>query len=241
MPIVLPSSWGSRAWFLQAIRYKLSDTISSNYNFQDSELYFHLQDAVLDYSRYRPYQKQAVLSVTANTQLYALPTDLVALNPEDFVYRVTPSLNPDIQTLIVSDLFTAFAHTGDYVVNDIRFDVWQRFNEYGEGVWRIYGNQISLFPTPTYNDTINYWYGAIHPADSTTGEYTTIPYADIPIVLDFLEANCLEILANDMMKNPEYREGQTTVKYDPTKLFSRAGSIRARYQDQLTSHISARA
>jgi hypothetical protein len=129
-----------------------------------------VKDAVADYSRLRPMQKVATLTIVSGTASYSLPSDFLSV-----IVLESPATADGV---LISD-------AGIVPVGS----AWRE-------LYTIAGLTISFYPTPTYGMDRDLWYAAAHVLSG--GSYASMTDADAAIIMLKARALALGLQAGSM-------------------------------------------
>ena len=168
------------------LRLLLNDDTAEGYLWSDATLNMHLDDAIREYSRSFPRQREATLATVAGQSAYDLPADCLSVARVDAVetHGRTPLL----------------PGTGD-----------ESGSTAGAGRYEVYDGKLILLPTPTESGTsIAVRYLAPHAGLVSDADPCTVPDADEDLLLTCAGSRVLQALLTEDAKRRRFeaRSGQ---------------------------------
>lgn|GEM_PF-5644537 len=176
--------------FTTRVRTQIRDN-GATQAFQDTELQQFIQDAILEYSRWRPRKRSFALQLQAGVTSYTLPTDWMIVDQESFDRSIRPSPLPDPSAYALPYVYLNQPLGGQ--LNSMRFD------------WYNDDQTLTLGSAPVMAYTLTFNYFAYHTVD-TSG--TTIPVPSQYYALLPAYEKALRALATDYaVKLQKYKVG----------------------------------
>ena len=207
--------------FLTRVRIQIRDD-GATQAFTDTELTQYIQDAVMDYSKYRPLKKQYTLNLVPNQTIYQLPTDWMTVDIESFERAITPQPLPDISAYVLPFIYVN--HPLGTQLNTMKFS-WYNDNQ-----------QLILASEPFTSYTLTFNYYAYHSVDSVG---TTIPMQfQYKALLSAYEKALRAIATDYTVKLQKYKIGGTKgIEIDDSKiadgLLKQADDYRNQYRTEI--------
>ncbi len=173
-----------------ALRVLLNDNAAEGYLWSDAALDRYLNDAIRDYSRSCPQQKEAAISTVAGQREYDLPAGCLVMIGVEVV-----------ETADRWPLLPLAGGEGD-----------QMGSPAGAGSYEVYAGKLLISPTPTETGrSLALRYLAPHATLELDLDLSTVPAADEDLLLVFACARALQGLSVEEAKRQRYqqRAGQT--------------------------------
>lgn len=222
-----------------ALRARINDDDSTDYDFSDVTLNEWLVHLVREYSNEKPYVKEASISHVADQDIYALPSG--------FMWMIECQYRLNFDTNLyqpIADTTLAGFSTYDYAgVDMIRRNLRTRYDSIGKGFYEVISYRVSynaglyliLYPAPeTSTGSFTIRYATTHPLQGS--DYFTVPPEHAHFFIDLLEAQALKRHAVKFAKGPmDYDAGQTRVRRGGVTefLFREASTIEAKVWNAL--------
>jgi hypothetical protein len=188
--------------FITTVRTQIRDngTVQA---FTDTELTQFIQDAVMDYSKYRPLLKQYTLNLLQGQTMYQLPNDWRTVDVETFEKAIHPASLPSPMAYALPFIYVN-QHLGEQVNT-------MEFNWYDDNQQLILGSA----PFQPYSLTFNYY--AYHSVDSNG---TTIPKLfQYKALLPAYEKALRAIATDYTVKLQKYKiGGKSGIEIDDSKI-----------------------
>lgn len=175
------------------VRTVISDKVSTQYIFQDSEIDQFTQTGVLAYSKYKGRRKPYTLILTTGVSQYTLPADWVSRNASAFNNAIAPT--PDVNAFDFASFVSPTMNINSSAsLNNVVFD-WYDSDQY-----------VIVTPTPQATVIIPFSYYASHTVDISG---SSIPAIESDYVVLAAASRALEAIAIDRsMKMQKYKIGQ---------------------------------
>lgn len=231
------------------VRLIIGDTDSNAYEFSNSDLSVLLANALSYYQGLNPYTKESTITLVAEQQDYALPSDCI--KPIHIPYRQVPSVTSDTTLIALYGLngfisIVPYVNWTDSVLVAIQREFLVRYEQLGAGqaeeipYLTSYSatRYLRLYPTPTASGSFVLRYRANHPLQSN--DYFTIPSEHAIYVQKLLLAEIYDVRhAKQQSGVSEFAAGTTRIKVGGSKqsLSDLAAALRREVADALTSPI----
>jgi hypothetical protein len=163
-----------------ALRVLLNDIAAEGYLWSDGNLNHYLNDAIRAYSRSFPRQRETIVITVAGQREYELPAELTSVQKVEIVRA------EDRVPLLAGD-----DRTG--------------------ACYELYGGKLIVFPTPSESGlSIAVRYLAPHAPLALDGDLSTVPDADIDLLLNYAGSMVLQSLLAEKAKRGRFesRSGQ---------------------------------
>ncbi len=205
------------------VRITIGDTDASGYEYSNADLAMLMEDAISVYNRLRPYQRESVISYTANQANCALPSDCV--KPIHIPYRTFPSLTTSDGLVVALFNLNGFGSIIPYSnwTDNVLFKMYSeyrvRFEELGAGqaeettYLTSYAatRYLRLYPTPSAAGSFVLRYNANHPLQNN--DYFTIDPNHAIYIQKLLIAEVFDVRdAATLSGVSEFQAGTTKIK-----------------------------
>lgn len=189
------------------LRYRLSDPTSQT--FQDDELNTHLSWAVQEYSNYRPLTGFYSFDTANGLQSYPISTSIMTITRHDYTNLGDMTITSDnVDSNLDWTYLTGQLH--DDAMRFIRDEFRGRWDNITYGQIKVVNQSwLELFPTPIDSFGVTIEYLTQHTLQGS--DYPTIPFQDTGIISDLLLSTCWEIEVDEMMRQGDFKAGQTEV------------------------------
>ncbi len=158
-----------------ALRVLLNDNAAEGYLWSDAALDLQLNDAIRDYGRALPRQRETTVTIVAGQGEYDLPADCLAVT----------------------------GVTGATGQGDCQSPLWD--SSAGGSRYEVYGGRLILQPAPTESGlSLGVRYLAPHANLNADGDPSTVPAADEDLLLAFACAGVLQSLSTEEAKRQRF-------------------------------------
>lgn len=219
---------------IKRVRYMLSDEDAEIFGAE--EMASHLDEAVAEYSEYRPYMKSTSIATVLDQSIYNLPADLIYI---DSVFLT--STDTDANETLVDLLEEISEGLSDYALDELAKSLRARYASTGQPVAVLWNNQLMLQPKSTASgDTIKVRYASLH-AKNTAGNYPTLSIPGVRAVEKLTFARCMDVISTDTAKRGRYTQGlgQMDLSTSAGEFRRQARIARAEALSSLTSTMVA--
>lgn len=189
------------------------------------ELRQFIEDAVMDYSKYRPRKRSLTLNLVQGQIIYQLPEDWIRVDSESFENATLPNSLPDPSVYALPFIYVS--HPLGTQLNTMRFN------------WYDDDQQLILASAPFQSYTLTFDYYAYHTVDESG---TTIPKQYQYKALLTAYEKALRAIATDYaVKLQKYKiGGKGGIEIDDSKIAENLLKQADEYRDQYRKEIILR-
>lgn len=169
--------------------------------FTDAELTDFINDAVFQFSRYRPRKRPYVLQLVQTQSDYTLPDDWMKVDAKSFNEAIHPKPSVGLYGVYAYEFNTMMMTPANIGLINIK--------------WEFYDDDLLLTatPAPLSNYTLNFNYMAYHQVTSNAAPSPipcTIPKQNQATAMYWASSQALQALVIDQTKLGKYRLGSST-------------------------------
>lgn len=204
------------------LRARLSD--QEGVTFPDDELNTHLAWAVQEYSNYRPRWGTYSFNTVLGLDSYPIDPAIMAINRHDYTMLgdLTFTINNTNQNV---DSIFLIGQVGDDAIRFLRDEFRGRWDNITYGQINVINQSwLQLFPIPQGSYGVNIDYSAQHLLNGM--DYPSIPFQDTGIISDLMLTVCWEIEVDEMLRQGDFKAGQTALTRKAPELLTRAARLK---------------